>query len=92
LAKAQESFQIATTTYRRGATSLLEVQEAQRTLNQTQVVANQAHFDYRLSLAHLAQALGAPWRRPRQVRRASPRTRTVAHVPHGLDERCGGEA
>jgi len=72
LAKAQESFQIATTTYRRGATSLLEVQEAQRTLNQTQVVPNQAHFDYRLSLAHLAQALGAPWRRPRQVRRASP--------------------
>jgi len=72
LAKAQESFQIATTTYRRGATSLLEVQEAQRTLNQTQVVANQAHFDYRLSLAHLAQALGAPWRRPRQVRRARP--------------------
>jgi hypothetical protein len=25
-----------------------------------------------LSLAHLAQALGAPWRRPRQVRRAGP--------------------
>jgi outer membrane protein, multidrug efflux system len=64
LAKAQESFQIATTTYRRGATSLLVVQEAQRTLNQIQVVANQAHFDYRLSLTHLAQALRRPLEAP----------------------------
>ena len=35
LAKAEASFRIAGVSYRQGATSLLEVQEAQRTLNQT---------------------------------------------------------
>jgi cobalt-zinc-cadmium efflux system outer membrane protein len=60
LTKAQESFRIATTTYRRGATSLLELQEAQRTLNQTRVAANQAQFDHRLSLYQLEQATGQP--------------------------------
>ncbi len=58
LAKAEESFRIATTTYRRGGTSLLELQEAQRTLNQTRVAANQAHFDYRMSLYQLELATG----------------------------------
>ena len=56
LAKAGESFRIARATYRQGATSLLELQEAQRTLNQTRVAANQAHFDYRMSLYQLELA------------------------------------
>jgi len=58
LARAEESFRIARTTYRQGATSLLELQEAQRTLNQTRVAANQAQFDYRLSLYQLELATG----------------------------------
>lgn len=40
LTKAEESFRIAGASYRQGATSLLELQEAQRTLNQTRVAAN----------------------------------------------------
>jgi cobalt-zinc-cadmium efflux system outer membrane protein len=59
-ARAQESFRIATASYRRGATSLLELQDAQRTLNQTRVAANQAQFDYRTSLYQLEQATGQP--------------------------------
>ncbi len=58
LAKAEESFRIAGATYREGAASLLELQDAQRTLNQTRVAANQAHFDYRMSLYQLEQAIG----------------------------------
>jgi outer membrane protein, heavy metal efflux system len=45
LARAEESFRIASVTYRQGATSLLELQEAQRMLNQTRVASNQAYFD-----------------------------------------------
>jgi outer membrane protein, heavy metal efflux system len=40
LAKAEASFRIAGVSYRQGATSLLELQDAQRTLNQTRVAAN----------------------------------------------------
>jgi outer membrane protein, heavy metal efflux system len=58
LAKAEASFRIAVVSYRQGATSLLELQEAQRTLNQTRVAANQAFFDYRMSLYQLEQATG----------------------------------
>src|SRR5205085_2231671 len=58
LAKAEESFHIAEKSYQRGATSLLELQEAQRTLNQTRLAANQAYFDYRMSLYQLEQATG----------------------------------
>jgi outer membrane protein, heavy metal efflux system len=58
LAKAEASFRIASVSYRQGATSLLELQDAQRTLNQTHVAANQAYFDYRMSLYQLAQAMG----------------------------------
>jgi hypothetical protein len=39
---------------------LREVALAQRTLNQTRVAANQAQFDYRLSLFQLEQATGQP--------------------------------
>jgi outer membrane protein, heavy metal efflux system len=58
LTKAEASFRIAGVSYRQGATSLLELQEAQRTLNQTRVAANQAAFDYRMSLSQLEQATG----------------------------------
>jgi len=64
LAKAEASFRIAEMSYRRGATSLLELQEAQRTLNQTRVAANQAAFDYRMSLYQLEQATGQSWVKP----------------------------
>jgi outer membrane protein, heavy metal efflux system len=58
LAKAEASFRIAGVSYRQGATSLLELQEAQRTLNQTRVAANQAAFDHRMNLSQLEQATG----------------------------------
>ena len=58
LAQAGESFRIASVTYRQGATSLLELQDAQRTLNQTRVASNQAYFDYRMSLYQLELATG----------------------------------
>jgi cobalt-zinc-cadmium efflux system outer membrane protein len=61
LVKAEASFRIAEMSYRRGATSLLELQEAQRTLNQTRVAANQVAFDYRMSLYQLEQATGKSW-------------------------------
>src|SRR5262245_551261 len=64
LAKAEESFRIAEKSYQRGATSLLELQEAQRTLNQTRLAANQAYFDYRMSLFQLAHATGGSWTKP----------------------------
>jgi len=58
LAKAEQSFQIAGMSYKEGATSLLELQDAQRTYNQTRVAYNQAHFNYRLSLYQLEVATG----------------------------------
>jgi len=64
LAKAEASFRIAGVSYRQGATSLLELQDAQRTLNQTRVAANQASFDYRMSLYQLEQATGKSLMQP----------------------------
>jgi cobalt-zinc-cadmium efflux system outer membrane protein len=64
LARAAESFRIAGVSYRQGATSLLELQDAQRTLNQTRVAANQAFFDYRMSLYQLEQATGKSLAKP----------------------------
>jgi cobalt-zinc-cadmium efflux system outer membrane protein len=69
LARAEESLRIATASYRQGATSLLELQEAQRTLNQTRLATNQAFFDYRMSLYQLEQAVGAPLRSPDTMRK-----------------------
>ena len=57
-------YRIAGVSYRQGATSLLELQEAQRTLNQTRVAANQAAFDYRMSLYQLEQATGKSLMQP----------------------------
>jgi cobalt-zinc-cadmium efflux system outer membrane protein len=58
LARAQESLDIANVSYKQGASSLLELQDAQRTYNATRVASNQAHFDYRMSLYQLEQATG----------------------------------
>ena len=56
--KAEESFRIAGVSYKEGATSLLELTDAQRTYNQTRVAYNQAHLDYRMSLFQLELATG----------------------------------
>jgi cobalt-zinc-cadmium efflux system outer membrane protein len=58
LQKAEEAFRIAGVSYREGATSLLELRDAQRTYNQTRVAYNQAHYDYRMSLYQLELATG----------------------------------
>jgi cobalt-zinc-cadmium efflux system outer membrane protein len=58
LQKAEESFRIAGVSYKEGATSLLELRDAQRTYNLTRVASNQAHFDYRMSLYQLELATG----------------------------------
>ncbi len=58
LSKAEEAFRIAGVSYKEGATSLLELREAQRTFNQTRVAYNQAHFDYRISIYQLELATG----------------------------------
>jgi len=58
LFKAEQSFNIAGVSYKEGASSLLELQDAQRTYNQTRVSYNQAHFDYRMSLYQIEAATG----------------------------------
>jgi cobalt-zinc-cadmium efflux system outer membrane protein len=58
LDKAEEAFRIAGAAYKQGATSLLEVLDAQRTYNLTRVAANQARYDYRMSIYQLELATG----------------------------------
>ena len=58
LEKAKRALAIATTAYQGGATSLLEVTDAQRTSNQIRVAANQALASARLALAQLEYATG----------------------------------
>jgi len=58
VSKAEESFRIAGVSYKEGATSLLELSDAQRTYNQTRVASNQAHLDYRMSLFQLELSTG----------------------------------
>ena len=58
LDKAKRALAIATTAYQGGATSLLEVIDAQRTSNQIRVAANQALANARLALAQLEFATG----------------------------------
>ena len=58
LDKARRALAIATTAYQGGATSLLEVADAQRTSNQIRVAANQALASARLALAQLEFATG----------------------------------
>ena len=58
LQRAEEAFRISGVSYKEGATSLLELREAQRTYNQTRVAYNQAHFDYRTTIYLLELATG----------------------------------
>ncbi len=51
---------IAEFSYRSGATSLLELLDAQRTASQASVAYNQARANYQLSLWQLEQAIGRP--------------------------------
>jgi cobalt-zinc-cadmium efflux system outer membrane protein len=60
LLKAEQSLKIAGVSYKEGASSLLELQDAQRTYNQMRVTYNQAHFDYRMSLYQIEAATGKP--------------------------------
>jgi outer membrane protein TolC len=46
------------------ARRILDLAYAQRTLNQTRVAANQAHFDYRISLYQLGLATGRRFLEP----------------------------
>ena len=64
LQKAEEAFRIAGVAYKEGATSLLELREAQRTYNQTRVAYNQAHFDFRMSVHQLELATGKELMKP----------------------------
>ena len=58
LEKARRAVAIATNAYQNGATSLLEVTDAQRTSNQIRVAANQALANARLAAAQLEFATG----------------------------------
>ena len=53
---------IAAISYREGATSLLELLDAQRAYNQTISLYNQARADYQAALWQLEQAVGRPLR------------------------------
>lgn len=58
LTKAEDSFHIAGASYKEGATSLLELQDAQRTYNQTRLSYNQASYDHRMAIYQLELATG----------------------------------
>ena len=58
LLKSEESFKIAGVSYKEGASSLLELQDAQRTYDQTRVQYNQAQFDYRMALYQIEAGTG----------------------------------
>lgn len=53
---------IAAVSYREGASSLLELLDAERTYNQTINAYNQARADYQMALWQLEQAIGRPLR------------------------------
>ena len=58
LARAEEAFRITRAAFERGAQSLLDVLDAQRTLSQTRVAVNQSRFTYLSNLFLLQQASG----------------------------------
>ncbi|HEY3325176.1 MAG TPA: TolC family protein [Planctomycetota bacterium] len=58
LVKAKEPLEIVGNSYKKGAASLLDLLDARRTYNQTRVAANQAAFDYNVSVFQLEQATG----------------------------------
>jgi len=62
LSQVEKLRQIATYSYREGASSLIELLDAQRYYNQTLTAYNQARSDYQMSLWQLEQATGRPLR------------------------------
>jgi len=59
LGRAEEAFTITRRAFERGGQTLLDLLDAQRTLNQTRVAANQARLGYLSALFQLEQAAGA---------------------------------
>ena len=62
LSQVEKLRQIATYSYREGASSLIELLDAQRYYNQALTAYNQARADYQSSLWQLEQATGRPLR------------------------------
>jgi len=60
LKQAQEALRIAQLSFRQGASSLLDVLDAQRVQRQITVDYNQARFDLSLALTRFERALGGP--------------------------------
>src|SRR5262249_39591882 len=58
LARAEEAYNITRRAFERGSLNLVDLLDAQRTLNQTRVAANQARLSYLSSLFQLQQAAG----------------------------------
>jgi outer membrane protein TolC len=58
LARAEEAYTITRRAFERGSLSLVDLLDAQRTLNQTRAAANQARLNYLNSLFQLEQAAG----------------------------------
>lgn len=63
----QRSFDLATTSYRQGISSFLEVLDAQRQLSQAQEQSTQARMQSALDLVALYKALGGGWESWQQV-------------------------
>ena len=60
LKQAQEALRIAQLSFRQGASSLLEVLDAQRVQRQITVDYNQARFELSLALTRFERAIGSP--------------------------------
>ena len=60
LKQAQEALRIAQLSFRQGASSLLDVLDAQRVQRQITVDYNQARFELSLALTRFERALGGP--------------------------------
>jgi outer membrane protein TolC len=65
LSRAEEAFRSTEQAYTAGGRTLLEVMDAQRTLNATRLQANQARYAALLALAQLEQATGVSGLAPR---------------------------
>ena len=58
IADAERNLEISIARYRAGEAQIIEVTDAQNTLNAQRAALYQAAFDYRVALAHLKQAAG----------------------------------
>lgn len=65
IARAEEAYQSTERAYIAGGRSLIDVMDAQRTLNATRSAANNARYAYLLALAQLEQATGVSGVMPR---------------------------